>query len=201
MKKRMLSLLLILCMAVTLMPTAAFAAEETGGTETTANEPVEVATLQELQEALNAAADANSGDTTITLMDDITVGTGETWTSVYVDGYNGAGVVTLNGGGHTITGLNAPLFKGGFGGESGIVINDLTLEAVSLNNAGSEYAGTGFGAFICAVDSMPTISLTECHVKGGTITSTSGARVGGLIGYTAGYNKQDDGPGRYLRDA
>ena len=194
MKKRMLSLLLILCMAVTLMPTAAFAAEETGGTETTANEPVEVATLQELQDALNAAADANSGDTTITLTDDITVGTGETWTSVYVDGYNGAGVVTLNGGGHTITGLNAPLFAGGFGGESGIVINDLTLVAVSLNDTGSKYAGTGFGAFICAVDSMPTISLTECHVKGGTITSTSGARVGGLIGYTAGYNKQDDGP-------
>ena len=183
MKKRILSLLLILCMAVSLLPTAAFAAEETGGTGTTANEPVEVTTLRELQDALNKAAGAGSGDTTIELKNNITLKEGDTWTPVDVDGYNGAGVVTLNGNGHTITGLNAPLFAGGFGGESGIVINNLTLVAVSLNDTGSEYAGTGFGAFICAVDSMPTISRTDCHGKGGTITSTSGARVGGLIGY------------------
>ena len=191
MKKRILSLLLILCMAVSLLPTAAFAAEETGGTEPAVEEKID--TLQELQSALNTAA-KNKEDTTVTLAGNITLEEGDTWTPVDVDGYNGAGVVTLNGGGHTITGLNAPLFAGGFGGESGIVINDLTLIDVSLNDTGSEYAGTGFGAFICAVDSMPTISLTECHVKGGTITSTSDARVGGLIGYTAGYNKQDDGP-------
>ena len=86
------------------------------------------------------------------------------------------------------------MFAGGFAGKSGIVINNLTLENVNLNDTGSEYAGTGFGAFICAVDSMPTISLTNCHVKGGTIESTSGARVGGLIGWTSGYNKPTDGP-------
>ena len=139
-----------------------------------------------------AAAD-KTGDTVIELLDDINM-TGKSWTPVSVDGYHGQGVITLNGNGKTITGLSAPLFAGGFAGKSGIVINNLTLENVNLNDTGSEYAGTGFGAFICAVDSMPTISLTNCHVKGGTIESTSGARVGGLIGWTSGYNKPTDGP-------
>ena len=139
-----------------------------------------------------AAAD-KTGDTVIELLDDINM-TGKNWTPVEVDGYHGQGVITLNGNGKTITGLSAPLFAGGFAGKSGIVINNLTLENVNLNDTGSEYAGTGFGAFICAVDSMPTISLTNCHVKGGTIESTSGARVGGLIGWTSGYNKPTDGP-------
>ena len=187
MKHKLLSILLCLAMALSLLPTAALAEEGTNG-------PVEVSSLEALQTALNNAADANSGDTTINLMNDITFGEGDTWTPVKVDGYNGAGVVTLNGNGKTITGLKAPLFAGGFGGTSGIVINNLTLENVNLNDTGSEYAGTGFGAFICAVDSMPTISLTNCHVKGGTIKSTSGARVGGLIGWTAGYNNPNNGP-------
>ena len=142
----------------------------------------------------DAFAVANKiGDTVIELLDDINM-TGKNWTPVKVDGYHGQGVITLNGNGKTITGLKAPLFAGGFGGTSGIVINNLTLENVNLNDTGSEYAGTGFGAFICAVDSMPTISLTNCHVKGGTIESTSGARVGGLIGWTAGYNDPNNGP-------
>ena len=139
-----------------------------------------------------AAAD-KTGDTVIELLDDINM-TGKSWTPVSVDGNHGQGVITLTGNGKTITGLSAPLFAGGFAGKSGIVINNLTLENVNLNDTGSEYAGTGFGAFICAVDSMPTISLTNCHVKGGTIESTSGARVGGLIGWTSGYNKPNDGP-------
>ena len=139
-----------------------------------------------------AAAD-KTGDTVIELLDDINM-TGKSWTPVSVDGNHGQGVITLTGNGKTITGLSAPLFAGGFAGKSGIVINNLTLENVNLNDTGSEYAGTGFGAFICAVDSMPTISLTNCHVKGGTIESTSGARFGGLIGWTSGYNKPTDGP-------
>ena len=139
------------------------------------------------------AAANKTGDTVIELLDDINM-TGKSWTPVSVDGNHGQGVITLTGNGKTITGLSAPLFAGGFAGKSGIVINNLTLENVNLNDTGSEYAGTGFGAFICAVDSMPTISLTNCHVKGGTIESTSGARVGGLIGWTSGYNKPTDGP-------
>ena len=189
MKKRFLAWILALVMIVSLLPAAVLAEDGTN-----AAEPVAVSTLSELQNALNAAADAGSGNTTIDLNANITLGESDTWTSVTVDGYQGAGVVTLNGNGHTITGLNAPLFKGGFAGVSGIVINDLTLKNVNLNDTGSNYASTGFGAFICAVDSMQTIKLKNCHVDGGSIVSTSGARVGGLIGWTSGYNKLNDGP-------
>ena len=189
MKKRFLAWILALVMIVSLLPAAVLAEDGTN-----AAEPVAVSTLSELQNALNAAADAGSGNTTIDLNANITLGESDTWTSVTVDGYHGAGVVTLNGNGHTITGLNAPLFKGGFAGVSGIVINDLTLKNVNLNDTGSDYASTGFGAFICAVDSMQTIKLKNCHVDGGSIVSTSGARVGGLIGWTSGYNKPNDGP-------
>ena len=189
MKKRLLAWILAVMLVLTLLPAAVLAEDGANAAKS-----VEVSTLSMLQDALDAAADAGSGNTTIDLKANITLGTGDTWTPVYVDGYDGAGVVTLNGNGHTITGLNAPLFKGGFAGVSGIVINDLTLKNVNLSDTGSEYGSTGFGAFICAVDSMQTIKLKNCHVDGGSIVSKSGARVGGLIGWTSGYNKTNDGP-------
>ena len=183
--KKIISIALALVMALSLV-SMTWATENQG--------TVNVSTLAELQQALNAAAAANSGNTTISLNDNITLGETDTWQPVNVDGYHGAGVVTLLGNKHTITGLNAPLFAGGFAGNSGIVIKDLTLRNVNLTDNSSTYASTGFGAFICAVDSMSVIELTNCHLVGGTITSTSGARVGGLIGWTSGYDNQNDGP-------
>ena len=41
---------------------------------------------------------------------------------------------------------------------------------------------------------MPEITLNNCHLIDSTIVSTGGARVGGLIGWSAGYNDQNDGP-------
>lgn len=183
--KKIISIALALVMALSLV-SMAWATEPQG--------TVNVSTLAELQHALNAAAAANSGNTTISLNDNITLDKTDTWQPVKVDGYHGAGVVTLLGNEHTITGLNAPLFAGGFAGNSGIVIRDLTLSSVNLTDNSSTYASTGFGAFICAVDAMAVIELTNCHLVGGTITSNSGARVGGLIGWTSGYNNQNDGP-------
>ncbi len=182
--KKIISIALALVMALSLV-SMTWATENQG--------TVNVSTLAELQQALNAAAATNSGNTTISLNDNITLGETDTWQPVNVDGYHGAGVVTLLGNKHTITGLNAPLFAGGFAGNSGIVIRDLTLSNVNLTDD-STYASTGFGAFICAVDSMAVIELTNCQLVGGTITSTSGARVGGLIGWTSGYDNQNDGP-------
>ena len=37
---------------------------------------------------------------------------------------------------------------------------------------------------ICCIDSMPEITLNNCHLKDSTIVSTGGARVGGLIAQT-----------------
>ena len=136
------------------------------------------------------AATDKTGDTVIELLDDINM-TGKSWTPVSVDGYHGQGVITLNGNGKTITGLSAPLFAGGFAGKSGIVIKDLTIADADINDTTNDQ---GIGAFINCVDSMTRIELDNCHLKNSKIVSTSGARVGGLIGWTSGYNNQNDGP-------
>ena len=136
------------------------------------------------------AAANKTGDTVIELLDDINM-TGKNWTPVGVDGYYGQGVITLNGNGKTITGLSAPLFAGGFAGKSGIVIKDLTIAGADINDTTN---AQGIGAFINCVDSMTRIELDNCHLKNSKIVSTGGARVGGLIGWTSGYNNPNDGP-------
>lgn len=150
-----------------------------------------VMTTAELRATLTAFTSAGSGDNIIKIGKDIVLKEGETWVPAKVDGYHGAGVVTVLGNGHKISGLNAPLFAGGFAGNSGIIVKDLTLDGVKINDATSNL---GIGAFVCDVDSMPTIELDNCHLTNSEIISTGGARVGGLIGWTSGYNKPNDGP-------
>lgn len=148
-------------------------------------------TAAELQAYITAFTVADSGDNVVKIGKDIVLKEGETWVPVKVDGYHGAGVVTVLGNGHKISGLNAPLFAGGFAGNSGIVVKDLTLDGVKINDATSDL---GIGAFVCDVDSMPTIELDNCHLTNSEMISTGGARVGGLIGWTSGYNNPNDGP-------
>ena len=150
-----------------------------------------VMTTAELRATLTAFTSAGSGDNVIEIGKDIVLKEGETWVPVKVDGYHGAGVVTVLGNGHKISGLNAPLFAGGFAGNSGIVVKDLTLDGVKINDATSTQ---GIGAFVCNVDSMPTIELDNCHLTNSEMISTGGARLGGLIGWTSGYNNLNDGP-------
>ena len=147
---------------------------------------VDVNSAEELAEKLTGAGAAGSGNTVIRLNSDLDL-TGISWTPIKVDGYHGADIVTIDGQNHTITGLSSPLFAGGFAGGSGIVIKNLTItdsEIVSTSTQGS-------GAFVECVDSMAVITLTNCHLKN---SSVFGSRLGGLIGWTAGYNNQNDGP-------
>lgn len=148
-------------------------------------------TAAELQAYITAFTVADSGDNVVEIGKDIVLKEGETWVPATIDGYHGAGVITVLGNGHTISGLNAPLFAGGFAGNSGIIVKDLTLDGVKINDATSNL---GIGAFVCDVDSMPTIELDNCHLTNSEMISTGGARVGGLIGWTSGYNKPNDGP-------
>ncbi len=165
-------------------------AEEGVWTVVRGTKPV-VMTTAELRATLTAFTSAGSGNNVIEIGKDIVLKEGETWTPAKVDGYHGAGVVTVLGNGHKISGLNAPLFAGGFAGNSGIVVKDLTLDGVKINDATSDQ---GIGAFVCNVDSMPTIELDNCHLTNSEMISTGGARVGGLIGWTSGYNNPNDGP-------
>lgn len=148
-------------------------------------------TAAELQAYITAFAVADSGDNVIKIGKDIVLKEGETWVSATIDGYHGAGVITVLGNGHTISGLNAPLFAGGFAGNSGIIVKDLTLDGVKINDA---TGSTGVGAFIGTVDSMPKIELDNCHLTGSEIITTGDTRTGGLIGYTSGYDKENNGP-------
>ena len=165
-------------------------AEEGVWTVVRGTKPV-VMTTAELRATLTAFTSAGSGDNVIEIGKDIVLKEGEIWAPVKVDGYHGAGVVTVLGNGHKISGINAPLFAGGFAGNSGIIVKDLTLDGVKINDATSTQ---GIGAFVCNVDSMPTIELDNCHLTNSEMISTGGARVGGLIGWTSGYNKPNDGP-------
>lgn len=179
MKRRLLSAFLAVMMVLTMAPVA-FAAN----TATSDGEA-----LSKLFTDVHAG-ESGSGNVTVTIDKDYNL-TGYQWTSLTVQGYTGAGVVTVEGNNHKITGLNAPLFAGGFAGASGIVVKDLTLTDVTINDSTSNQ---GIGAFINNVDSMPKIELDNCHLTDSSIVSNGGARVGGLIGWISGYNNPNDGP-------
>ena len=151
---------------------------------------VVVKTADELATMLTTLTSAGSGNNIVEVVEDIQLAEGETWVPVKVDGYHGAGVITVKGNGHTIKGINAPLFAGGFAGKSGIVVKDLTLENVAILDNGN----LGVGAFVGSIDSMEKIELNNCHLLNSTITTTGDARTAGLIGWTSGYNNPNDGP-------
>jgi hypothetical protein len=141
-----------------------------------------------LMELQNALGKAGTGDQTVMFAKDAIIDmTSQTWTPIKVDGYHGAGVVTIDGNGATITNLSAPLFHGGFAGGSGIVIKNLTIADSHIKSSNT----LGSGAFIETIDSMSVITLEKCALVN---SSLEGSRTGGLIGWTAGYNKVDDGP-------
>lgn len=148
---------------------------------------------EDFEEAFETAGSAGAGHTTIYITKDLDY-TGTTWEPIYINGYQGADIVTIEGNDHTIKGLTASLVKGGFAGGSGLVVKNLTIDASSIvaNNT------QGYGAFIGCADSMDEITLINCHLKNSSIiTPNDGvaeSRVGGLIGWTAGYNNQNDGP-------
>ena len=145
-----------------------------------------VSTAADFAGAAKVAAANKDGDIQIDLENDLVMSAAD-WTSIKVDGYHGAGVLTIDGKGHTIKGLNAPLVEGGFAGSSGVVIKNLTIADSDISLSGV----IGVGAFVATVDSMPKITLENCHLLNSKV---NGERVGGLVGWTSGYNNPNDGP-------
>ncbi len=145
-----------------------------------------VGTAADLLKILDEGSKAGAGDTTIMISSDIDC-SGTEWTPYNINGYQGAGVITINGQGHTISHLSAPLLAGGFAGASGVVINDLTIANSNIVSKNAQ----GSGAFIEVIDSMKTITLSNCHLLESTVT---GSRTGGLIGWNSGYSNKNDGP-------
>ncbi len=142
-----------------------------------------------LQEALNAAA-AGTGNVTVEILADIDL-TNVDWTPVTVSA-PGYPMVTVNGNGKTITGLNDMLFAGTWAGKSGLIINDLTIaNSTIVNDENDSKGNVGVGAFIGFPQASSTIALNNCHLVNSTVKG--GHWTGGLIGYAAGY-AGTDGP-------
>ena len=142
-----------------------------------------------LQDALNVAA-AGSGNVTVEILKDIDLKNVD-WDPVTVSAPSYP-CVTVNGNEHTITGLNDMLFDATWAGDSGLIINDLTIKDSNIVHDENDTQGNvGVGAFIGYPQASETITLNNCHLVDSKVEG--GHWTGGLIGMAGGYNG-NDGP-------
>ncbi len=150
-----------------------------------AQEIVTVGTLTDLQEAFEKASTSGT-DTVININKDITLKAGETWTNFVPP--VGTKDITINGNDHTITGLNAPLMTGTWGGSGTITFNNLTLANAAISYDALE-AGTGTmrsaGAFLAYTDAGGGVVFNDCHVVNSNIECTNDY-AGAFVGYSSG---------------
>ena len=145
-----------------------------------------------LQSALDNAVSSN-GDVIVDIQNDIVLS--EEWNSPSVRGdtENHLGVVTVNGNNHTISGLTKPLFSGTWAGNSGLIINNLTIKDSTIVDDEEDEEDTslkvGVGAFIGYPQASATITLNGCHLAQSTVQG--GHWTGGLIGIAGGYSGTD----------
>ena len=183
-KKRIGSLLLVVAMCLTLLPTAAFAVddEETA----TAPEKFVIKTVEDLQTFADAVNSGNYDDKTnavVTLDADLDLA-GIAWIPMG-DTYHGfAG--TFDGQGHTISNLtigtaDAPI-TGELAGLFGVVegtVKNLFLDEVSVNANVRYYVG-GLAAYAVG-------PIDNCHITKLDMDAAASG-VGGLIGYATSGN-------------
>lgn len=176
MTKRVLTLAIML-IALVALPVAAMAV-------------VNVSTANELVEVMNKI-NSHEGDLIINIEKNIDV-TGMAW-STKINGYgNGTKKITINGNGHTISGMTNPLIDGTWAGKSELEINNLTIaDSNIVQDPNDEKGDVGVGAFIGSPQASVSIKLNNCHVKDSTVKG--GHFTGGLIGWAAGYSG-NDGP-------
>ncbi len=154
------------------------------------NAVVTVTTAAELRTMLNTLTDSGSGDNKIIINANIELAEGENWEPVKIEGYTGAGLITIEGNGHHISGLNAPLFASGFAGKSGLVVKDLTIKNSVMQHVVGDRSMAGI--FFGGCDSMESIEFYNCHAD--NVTLSGDDYVGGFIGYITGYSNAADGP-------
>lgn len=145
-----------------------------------------IATAAELADYLAECAAAGAGDSVINITQDITLNPGEEWTPLHINGYGGAGVITINGNGHFIAGLSAPLISSGFAGNSGFIVNNLTIKnsTIAWDDEKEDYVGAFFGQ----CDAMPCLEFRNCALENVTINSDK--YIGGFVAWTSGWDKE-----------
>jgi len=157
-------------------------AEYDESTNTPAPPVVYVSTAAELKAALNPNI---SNDAAVVILNsDVTLADGEDWTPLDLEAYTGTvRNIIIDGQGHTIKNLNAPLIGNCYFGNTSVEIKNLTLAESKIDN--KHYNGLGSAAFIAYADNSKFISFENCHVVDSTITATGDfTGIGGLIGYS-----------------
>lgn len=184
MKKRIGSLLLIVAMCLTLLPTAAFAVDD----EETATAPekfaiTSVGDLQTFADAVNKGDYDGKTDAVVTLDADLDLA-GIAWIPMGDTSHDFAG--TFDGQGHTISNLtigtaDAPI-TGELAGLFGVVegtVKNLFLDEVSVNANVGYYVG-GLAAYAVG-------PIENCHITKLDMDAVASG-VGGLIGYATSGN-------------
>lgn len=148
---------------------------------------------------MNIGNDINSkkviGTHKINIANDIDM-TGEDWMSPKLSGYEGAKTFVIDGNGYKISNLIAGNensateagFIGSLWSDVALVIRNLTLETPKIKANGTP----GIGAFVGNISASPLVEITNCHIVGGEING--GHWAGGIYGYAAGYNDENNGP-------
>ena len=184
MKKRIGSLLLVVAMCLTLLPTAAFAVDD----EETATAPekfaiTSVGDLQTFADAVNKGGYDGKTDAVVTLDADLDLA-GIAWIPMGDTSHDFAG--TFDGQGHTISNLtigtaDAPI-TGELAGLFGVVegtVKNLFLDEVSVNANVGYYVG-GLAAYAVG-------PIENCHITKLDMDAAASG-VGGLIGYATSGN-------------
>lgn len=187
MKKRVISLLLALVLAVSLLPVVAFAAEPDVSKLTEFSKDADISAIKEFKissaDSLKALAEAVKADDgkgtynmkgiTFYLANDIEW-SGD-WTPIgNVTYVNDAFAGTFDGGGHTISGLNGS--NGLFGVVNGATIKNLKVEGT--------ISGTSTSVGGIVEKTQNTVTIKNCAFSGSVSSTNSKARagVGGIVG-------------------
>ena len=211
MKKRMVSLLLVLVMLLGLLPTAALAAPASGGSGTEAD-PYLIATAQDLadfRDAVNGSAKKSTSKLCAKLTANIDLSTlgDRDWTPIgYYTGYSDCVYYggTFDGGGFTISGLkikSTKPYQALFGYVKGGIIKNLTVEgSVTTATTSSAYAAgiVAYGNPVTMETCMNRVTVTVTQKgyaagvaayagTGSTITGcTNQGDISGVGGYLGG---------------
>lgn len=141
-----------------------------------------VANVAQLKDALSK----NNANTNIFLSDDISVTSDYTPIDIgFYSDYNNVTNLTINGNGHTISGLKSALVEK-ISGNCSLTISNLTVKGAAINNS-SYTNGMGNGILVGYVENG-NVTLNNCHVADSSITESSVATAA-LIGYVSGNNQ------------
>ncbi len=139
-------------------------------------------TAAEFKDILDTAFTGGSASGTITINLENDFDFNNEWTTAVSANYSGVNTVVINGNGHYIKNMNAPLIEGVFGGSGTLTFNDLTIKESTISAAGG--ADVGIGVFMNNSDTSTAVTFNNCHIENVNITNTADdSTLGGFVGY------------------